>query len=856
MASRRRGAGFGALVVLTSGAFAQGRLGLPLPSPAPLADPLELPEPPWQVGRDQGEEARRQLQRLLDEPLGERPAADDRTAIALERLGAYRERIERLSKGVAHAARTGRLAPGLLAHLEALVAEVTLVAAPPRALGWDEPEWVQFGRGGRWQVLIHRWLDDVADFLGRGAGLRELPLLRPDLLAEWRDPPPRPTREPLRATMLVVRILEATGVPQRWPLPAWEKLFPGVDRAVLLAPPWGVGEEPRRARRDDELLEDALSGLGKAARAGELPKDLGPLVDEALRRGQAEGGVDLREAVDLARLQAAYEAGDREGVARARGAAFAERREVMDGADTAVARLHEGLLEAPEGVASLQEVGIYEAALSRVARGSALQGLPDQEVPLGLGPEVRPKAEAEVVPAPLASPSPSPSPVATPSPSPARAPEPPKPSRPPEAVPVGTPRSDPSPSPSVVPVSIPEPEGAPAPSPSPTPPAEPVVPTAPSSGGSGGWPWLVAVMALAGGGAWWGRRRVAAAGAGADRARAVAAAGPGGALSGSGAATVVSGARRAAASGAATRSEPRHAATQLDPSLADAGALPEGGELPGWLRFSLEAALGSRYQDYELLGSGGMGCVVRARDTRLGRTVAVKVPPPHLATDTHFRSRFLREAQALARLQHPNVAIVHDIPEVGRGDVPVMILEYLQGTDLAEVLGRQGPRPWAEVREWILQAADGLAHAHDQGILHRDLKPANLMRLEGSGRIKVLDFGLAAVADTGGLTRSGMLMGSLPYMPPEQLRGERVDARADVYALGVTAYELVSGRLPFDPEDSQRVRAAAIRSLAPGVPAALDDLFTQVLDPDPGRRPGSMGEFRDLVAGVGANPGS
>jgi serine/threonine protein kinase len=206
------------------------------------------------------------------------------------------------------------------------------------------------------------------------------------------------------------------------------------------------------------------------------------------------------------------------------------------------------------------------------------------------------------------------------------------------------------------------------------------------------------------------------------------------------------------------------------------------------------------------------------------------------------------------------VAIVHDIPEVGEGDIPVMILEYLQGTDLAELrqLRRQLRRqlPVAEVLDWIDQAGAGVQHAHEQGILHRDLKPANLMRLEDGGRIKVLDFGLAAVADAGGLTRSGMLMGSLPYMPPEQLRGERVDERADVYALAATTFELLAGRVPFEENDSHRERCPQLEGTRPDLPAGVDAIMRRGLAPRAEDRPSSMAEFRELFAELAARASS
>jgi hypothetical protein len=271
---------------------------------------------------------------------------------------------------------------------------------------------------------------------------------------------------------------------------------------------------------------------------------------------------------------------------------------------------------------------------------------------------------------------------------------------------------------------------------------------------------------------------------------------------------------------------------------------PEGG-IPSWLRAALEGSLGSRYRDHVMLGAGGMGTVVRAFDTRLERTVAVKVPPPHLASQEQFQVRFLREARAVARLNHQNIGRVIDVPEVPAGELPVMILEYLDGVDLATYLDRNGRPSGKLALGWVRQAGAGLQHAHDQGILHRDIKPANLMLVGDT--VKILDFGLAALEDRKGLTRSGMLMGSIPYMPPEQLRGEVVGVPADVYALGVTAYQLITGLLPFDPEDAKRTRVPRISQAGTGAPAALDELLLRVLDPDPAKRYESVRDFLEAI---------
>ena len=287
-------------------------------------------------------------------------------------------------------------------------------------------------------------------------------------------------------------------------------------------------------------------------------------------------------------------------------------------------------------------------------------------------------------------------------------------------------------------------------------------------------------------------------------------------------------------------------------TLAPGGAraLPvvsEGSGLPAWLTATLDVVLGERFTQRRVLGAGGMGTVVVAFDVRLERRVAIKVPPPHLAGEEDFRKRFLREARALARVEHPNIPKVHDIPEVPDGELPVMIMEFLEGQDLQAYLDGQGVPPPRLALQWLLQAGRGLQRAHELGVLHRDVKPANLMlcgdALANPGAIKVLDFGLAAMEQKEALTRSGILMGSLPYMPPEQLRGDKVGREADVYALAVTGYQLLTGTLPFDPKDSLRLHPPPMSRAGGPTLAPLDGVFLRGLSPTPEARFASVQAF-------------
>ncbi|MCE7960468.1 MAG: serine/threonine protein kinase, partial [Acidobacteria bacterium ACB2] len=209
----------------------------------------------------------------------------------------------------------------------------------------------------------------------------------------------------------------------------------------------------------------------------------------------------------------------------------------------------------------------------------------------------------------------------------------------------------------------------------------------------------------------------------------------------------------------------------------------------------------SHYRVEAVLGRGGMGTVYLATDTRLARTVALKLLPSDAASPAR-RQRFLREAQAASALDHPGIVTVHDVGNDLGSDFIVM--EHVKGRTLREVI-QSGPVAVADALSWVRQAAAALAAAHRAGIVHRDLKPQNLM-LTADGRLKVLDFGLASVeyAEAGSaettaerLTSSGAVLGTPGYMSPEQAEGRPVDARTDVFALGVVLYELLTGRAPF-----------------------------------------------------------
>jgi serine/threonine protein kinase len=278
---------------------------------------------------------------------------------------------------------------------------------------------------------------------------------------------------------------------------------------------------------------------------------------------------------------------------------------------------------------------------------------------------------------------------------------------------------------------------------------------------------------------------------------------------------------------------------------------------------------GTRLGPYEItaaLGSGGMGEVYRARDTRLGREVAVKVLPGHLSRDPDLRSRFVREARLVSSLSHPHICVLHD---VGReGNVDYLVMELVDGESLAERLAR-GPLPTGEVLRIGAQIADALDRAHRAGVIHRDLKPANVM-LARSGA-KLMDFGLARPSGPVGtargtvpapddparsptidnaLTREGTLLGTYPYMAPEQLEGREADARSDIWALGCVLYEMATGRRAYEGSSPASLISAILRDdprpmgeFAPMTPASLDRIVRACLAKDPDRRWQSAGDL-------------
>ena len=247
-----------------------------------------------------------------------------------------------------------------------------------------------------------------------------------------------------------------------------------------------------------------------------------------------------------------------------------------------------------------------------------------------------------------------------------------------------------------------------------------------------------------------------------------------------------------------------------------------------------------------------MSTVHRATDTRLDRPVAVKVMDPRLAADPVFRARFEREARSAARIDHPAVVDVYDQGTCVLGDggpVVFLVMELVEGGTLRDVLRAAGPLPVAAAVAVLVPVLDGLAQAHRRGLVHRDVKPENVL-ISRTGEVKVADFGLVTAAAQAGVSHAGMILGTVAYLSPEQVTTGAADARSDVYAAGVLAYELLSGAPPFTGDTAISVayrhvhdEVPAPSSAAQNIPAELDDLIVRATRRDPAARPADAGAF-------------
>jgi uncharacterized protein (TIGR03067 family) len=260
------------------------------------------------------------------------------------------------------------------------------------------------------------------------------------------------------------------------------------------------------------------------------------------------------------------------------------------------------------------------------------------------------------------------------------------------------------------------------------------------------------------------------------------------------------------------------------------------------------------YDVLEIIGRGGMGVVLKGFERELKRCVAIKVLAPHLAQSSLARKRFTREAQAAAAIVHPNVMAIHQVLPNGR--LPFLVMPLLAGESLAERLAAQGVLELKEILRIGMQAAAGLAAAHEQGLVHRDVKPANLLLEKGVERAMLTDFGLACAADDVSLTRYGIIAGTPQYMSPEQAQGEAVDGRSDLFSLGCVLYEMASGVSPFRADSTMATLRRlideppqALVSLNPELPPWFVAIVDRLLEKDPSRRFSSAKEVSELLEG-------
>ena len=255
--------------------------------------------------------------------------------------------------------------------------------------------------------------------------------------------------------------------------------------------------------------------------------------------------------------------------------------------------------------------------------------------------------------------------------------------------------------------------------------------------------------------------------------------------------------------------------------------------------------IAGRYELEELAGTGGMSSVYRARDNLLERHVALKLLHEYHGADAESIERFRREARAVAQLSHPNIVTVIDRGEDGGRQY--IVFEYVDGENLKELVAREGPLPVRRALELAIQVGEGLACAHEHGVVHRDVKPQNVL-LNGDGRAKVTDFGIARSLDVDhGMTQTGTVIGTSNYIAPEQASGRAVDERTDIYSLGVVVYELLSGDVPFPGENFVAValrhvheEPPSVLEVRPDVPLRLAQLVDRALAKDPDDRFPSM----------------
>ncbi|MEE9245744.1 MAG: serine/threonine-protein kinase, partial [Gemmatimonadota bacterium] len=282
----------------------------------------------------------------------------------------------------------------------------------------------------------------------------------------------------------------------------------------------------------------------------------------------------------------------------------------------------------------------------------------------------------------------------------------------------------------------------------------------------------------------------------------------------------------------------------------------------------LTAELAPQLQVVRRLGRGSMASVYLAREQELKRLVAIKILAPRLAKDQRARQRFEREAQAVASLSHPNIVSIHSVGRLP-GDLPYIVMQYVKGTNMADRLQQTGKLPVAEAERIVAEVASAVAAAHLKGIVHRDIRPANVIYDEETGKAMLSDFGIAAILATGEteqsarLTQTGELIGNPAFMSPEQLLGNELTERSDVYGLGLLAFQLLTGRGPYDAASNRELLAAHVRQEPRKVTEfrvdaspELSDLVNRCLAKEPGHRPTAADVARRLHLAAGTAAGT
>ena len=270
--------------------------------------------------------------------------------------------------------------------------------------------------------------------------------------------------------------------------------------------------------------------------------------------------------------------------------------------------------------------------------------------------------------------------------------------------------------------------------------------------------------------------------------------------------------------------------------------------------------ISNRYEIIEKIGSGGMSLVYRARDRKLDRYVTFKVMREEHLTDEEFQARFKIEAQAVASLSHPNIVNVYDVGQ--ENDINYIVMEYIDGLTLKELITKKAPFSNDEILGVAIQITDALAHAHHHGIVHRDIKPQNIL-VTKAGAIKVTDFGIARTVTSDTVSVGNTTMGSVHYFSPEQARGGFVDAKSDLYSLGILMYEMGTGELPFDGESSVAVALMQIneplpdiRAINPNISEAVENIITRLTDKKPFNRFQSDEELSAVLKGAIVDSGA